>query len=596
MALAGFLAACSFGGDSDGDGGSSDTSYSITTTQATRQLNLTASDFSTNAGGGIMTYEIPADVSSVTVSGVNTNKNIYLTKTNPTGITLPANLTQSVATASGVTLGNAEQYSTKNNGVNWTDILIGLIGILFGGNVHHFVPPANFSSTVQIPGARMARLAGNPPDRSNSQLPLNVGITKKNLYVDNDANISTFVQKPTTLRAVGTYCNVWVVDDYYSSSSSSNSLNKVDSNICTEFAKKFDSFYKTITGIFGDESDLIYYYYNGNSFSTAAMEKLSETGTFQDNGKKRNKINIVIYDIGNDSTSSSGGGVVGYFYAKDYYPNGTDIRNITGSSYGSGDERILNYSNEGKYFYIDSYYANTETTMTYSTLAHEFQHMINWNQKTMLQNLEPSAAFNEMLSMLCEDIMQSTLNLDNDDSPIARLPMFSRCYMDCGLEYREDSSYYTILSYADNYAFGAWLVRNYGGRSLVSKLSRNAAVDTASIEMASGTSMQELLKLFTFACIDKNVSKSFNNNSEAFTAIDLWNLKNELSKTYNQLASRTNYYKFDGPQLLGYDAKYALRPYGINLLKVGTSNSNSFTLNFGTTTVASDEHVYLVID
>ena len=597
LTMTAFLAACSTGNDGGGGGDSPDGGGggTVKTTQATRQLDLTAGSFSTESVSGMLVYEIPADVSTVTVSGISANRKVYLTKTNPTGSTLASNLTQAVSTAEGVTLSNAEQYSTKNNSTNWMDILIGLIGILLGGNVQNFIPPVNLSSSIYIPDARISRAATQYIDRSGQQLTLNVNSTTKNIFVDNDKNISTFVQKPATLRANGTYCNVWVVDEYYANSGSgSTASNMVNSSICQTFADKFDTIiYPDVTTLFGKESDQIYYDYSGNDFSSASMEKLSDTGMFTyTDGTQRNKVNIVIYDIGKDSTS---GNVLGYFYAKDYFPNETDIQTMTGKTYGTGEYKVLKSSNEGKYFYIDSYFAKTKTNDTLSTLAHEFQHMINWHQKNMRQNLEPSAAFNEMLSMLCEDVMQSKLGLTADESPIARLPLFARCYVDCGLEYREDSSYYTILSYAQNYAFGAWLVRNYGGRALVSRMSQNNAVDTASIEMASNQKMDVLLKEFALACINKTVAKTFNTSNEGFTAIDLWNLRNTLPSTYSELSSSTTYYKFDGPQLLGYDAQYALRPYGINLLDVGTTNDTSFRLNLKAASVADDEHVYLII-
>ena len=62
------------------------------------------------------------------------------------------------------------------------------------------------------------------------------------------------------------------------------------------------------------------------------MEDYSSTGT---------KINIVVYDIGNDYSLSENQkcGIVGYFYAKDYFYNYSE-KGVT--------------SNNGKYFYIDS--------------------------------------------------------------------------------------------------------------------------------------------------------------------------------------------------------------------------------------------------
>ena len=140
------------------------------------------------------------------------------------------------------------------------------------------------------------------------------------------------------------------------------------------------------------------------------MNKVSDTGTM---------INIVIYDIGNDFAKATSGTIVGYFHSKDYYAPG-----------------IANYSNSGKYLYLDSYFASCIPAMTYSTLAHEFQHMINWNMKHIQKGLKASY------------------------TPKNRLATFENYYRYSGLEYNNSA---TLVSYASVYAFGAWLVREFGG-------------------------------------------------------------------------------------------------------------------------------------
>lgn len=565
------------------------------TTQATQALTWQYTSASP-------VFEVPASAASLAISGVPAGKYIYMTKTNPSTTALPAAYTQSVASADGVTLGSADSGrqsgGSSSSGGSLIDILIGIIGSVLGGTSYtsaaQFVPPQKFSAAVPLTATSLSLNATTSDiDRSSQQMQLAVDRSKKSIYVDNNANISTFVRKDSTLRASGKYCNIWVVDDYYTSGNASGT--KVNSALCAAFASKFDMIYGKVRELFGEESEEIYYHYNNGEFSTAPLNRLSTTGMYD---AKHNKVNIVFYDIGGDASSSSGSGIVGYFYAKDYFPNGSDVQTISGKGY-SASEKVLNYSNEGKYFYVDTKYAVSDTSMVYSTLAHEFQHMVHFNQKTMRQNLESGAGFNEMLSMLCEDLLQSYLALDDDDSPKARLPLFAKCYPDVGLEYRDSSSYLTLLSYADNYAFGAWVARNFGGAQVVKAMSTNAYVDAASIEAATGKKMDYLLKWFAFSCVDRNSANtapgySFNKSANGVSAVNLWTLASTLNDTYKSTSSN-GYYKFDGPATFGYNAKYNLRPYGMTLLYIGRANANNVTLNFATSTVANAERAYIVV-
>ncbi len=587
--IAVLFAFTSCGGKDGGlfSGGGSD--YDVETTTTSRHESWT---YDPNSP----IFEISPDVSSIDIHGIPEGKHIYLTKTNPSESTLPASYTQAVSTASGITLSAEETYESSSGSL--VEILIGLVGILLGGFGYtaamNFVPSVNYSASVDLlPAARSA--VTQQINRTDSQLTLIENSTTKNIYVDKDSNITTFEKRNATLRACGTYCNVWVVDGYYTTSSASGA--KVNTTICHQLADKFDNvIYNTARNTFGEESDQIYYYYTNGDFTATSMSKLSNTGMYD---QKHNKVNIVIYDIANDYNSSNATGIVGYFYAKDYFPDSEDVMTLSGHSY-TEEEEPLKSSNEGKYFYIDSYYAVKQTSMVYSTLAHEFQHMIHWNQKTMLHDTETGTGFNEMLSMLCEDIIQAELGLADDDSPKARLPMWERCYPDCGLEYRQSSAYQTLLSYASNYAFGAWLARNFGGRSLIKEMSTSAFADAEAIERATGKDMSYLLKWYSYSCVDSDSYNvwpyySFNNSKDTMYNIDLWRLSSTLPSTYKEGKS-SGYYKFDSPNAFGHNAQYNLRPYGMTLLYIGKKNSpGTTTINFSNNRVAVDEHVYIVV-
>ncbi len=419
-----------------------------------------------------------------------------------------------------------------------------------------------------------------------------VGSATRSIYVDQDSNISTFKAETATLRAVGTFCNVWVMPDNWSSSSATGE--KINSEIAEKIASNFDEMYEKIRNVFGEESDELAA--NSSMSSKISMNDYSETGTI---------VNIVIYDIGKDySRGENSGDTVGYFYAKDYF-------------YLSNTNSVYKYSNKGKYFYVDGYYAANYTSEVYSTLAHEFQHMIDFGVKSMNQGISTSSSYNEMKSMLCEDIMYSTLcsldsNFNEDDSPFARLPLFNRHYADIGLEFNSSSPeiYY---SYSNNYAFGSWLLRTQGGIPLLHEIATNGYADEKAILNAlskngsNACSMEALLKEYSLACTLGKEEKGFQSNlasSElcfgeyeySLEAVDLWNLQDLLSETYEANKDTTAYYKFDGPYLYGYNSKVSLRPYGIVVHKVGTVTNSSVTVNFNTTGFSSSQKVYLVVE
>lgn len=425
-----------------------------------------------------------------------------------------------------------------------------------------------------------------------TQISPKIDSTTKNIYVDTNVSLNEFASKKATLRAIGTYCYVWVVDEYYTQNYS---------EVAKKFASKFDEIYPLVRNVFGEESDCLIYYGTGENLN---MESYSDTGK---------KVNIVIYDIGNDSNSSVKSGVLGYFYSKDY------VFTLSAGSTGSDDE-ILNYSNKGKYFYIDSEYASSAFGITISTLAHEFQHMINFNQKSILKNLDAGTAYNEMLSMICEDMMQEKLGIHDEDSPKSRLQEFNTLYFYSGLT--EYNSSAVTVSYATNYAFGAWLCRNYGGAELAKAMIKNDKTDNESIVAAvnslNGTSYKfdDLFKQFLLALTgnekytmnkDAKESLSCGGYTYPMRAIDLWSddysLTSDGFADYSQLKNELSPFKYEsydwkGPFLLSENCyPETLRPeHGFSIQKIeeipsGTTKKTfNFKMNLG-----SNLSAYLII-
>lgn len=562
-----------------------DTGYSGKLIEAAR--NCTA-EYNPSSSPNII--EVPVDASQMEISGLKNGQKIWFTKTNPTKIAISAKYTRYISSVKNISL--SESTASREA----VDLSPSFSCVSLDLN-------ANLPSIEQFP----ERAADNGSENQVSKIIPVVNKTTKKIYVDNDNDIKQFEEKIATLRAVGENCYVWVVGDkndttYWTDKDFIKTRQKVNSEIVQKIAGCFDKVYPMVKKVFGDESDLLLY-----RGWTANMDEYSDTGT---------KVNIVIHDIGGDFGETSTNGMLGYFHSKDFY-----------HQYTIG---VTQYSNSGKYIYIDAYYSANETCTVLSTLAHEFQHMIDFNTKTISTFnstiLTSSTWYNEMKSMLCEDIMKDYFkklypeDFTDEDTPWQRLPLFCRNYYAVGLEYKTDGSnvYY---SYANNYAFGAWAARNYGGISFINRLSTNNSVNIESIQDAAGVSIEEMLRDYTAACViqkedygfNKKVTQDDSDLREKFIcddydypldAIDLWNLKlllpNYYSKNYLNYQTRS-YYSFKGPVCFTYNTQQDLRPYGIGLVNVGTVSSatedeTTITLNFNTENIDNAQRTYIIIE
>ncbi len=193
------------------------------------------------------------------------------------------------------------------------------------------------------------------------------------------------------------------------------------------------------------------------------------------------EITIWLCDIEDDD--SFDGGVVGYFWSKDNHVN------VPGQQY-------IEYSHERVMFTIDAVmYANPAGGAVgwnatdywpeeiYSTLAHEFQHMIHFYQRAVLRDaiVDGDTWINEMASQVVEDLLADKMDVIGprgvtgadgtagaQNNTEGRLPLFN--YLnDISLTYWPQGGG-GLENYSITYAFGAWLARNYGGAMLLNRL------------------------------------------------------------------------------------------------------------------------------
>jgi hypothetical protein len=183
--------------------------------------------------------------------------------------------------------------------------------------------------------------------------------------------------------------------------------------------------------------------------------------------------------------------IIGYFWAKDNY---------TTSALPGSNQRIM--------FYIDSYLywkvlssppysesgwaaANYWPKIVFSTLAHEFQHMIQFYQKQIVQGAATGTDtwINEMCSMLMEDLVADKLGVEgprgvmtadagSPGNTLGRIPFFNAS---SSAPLAVTGSNFGLTDYALAYTFGAWLIRNYGGPDLLTRIVQCPQVDYSAV-------------------------------------------------------------------------------------------------------------------
>jgi hypothetical protein len=206
-----------------------------------------------------------------------------------------------------------------------------------------------------------------------------------------------------------------------------------------------------------------------------------------------------------------------------------------------------------------------------------------------------------MMSMMCEDLFCSRLGLTADDTPLSRLPLFCGNWHTAGLEYRDGSGMQMLMSYAYPFALGDWLMRNFGGRSVVSAMSQNLLYGAESIERATGRSMEELLVLFAASCAVPDSASlggcggcSFGNSPDDLKDVDLWSLAGQLPSTYDYARTK-DAYRFTGPRILRYDSCTGMRPYGVKACYIGMSDGGDISMTMGSVSACPEMKMYVLV-
>ena len=396
-----------------------------------------------------------------------------------------------------------------------------------------------------------------------------IGDTKTFWCLDgsNSLNDNTKHQYTFVLKAIQPKCLIWV-----STGSTNHPEPSIENSHFTSLAENLNQVFEHEMAIYGSNVQTLY----SDDLVTADANT---------------KLNVLIYDICGDGEPTQGSAIVGGLFSN------ADMFLQTSENLPSNIK-----SNQCECIHADSYLLKRDITRNTkyitSTLLHEFQHMLHFINKTVKNGTISDTWYNEMLSMCAEDIFQTQLGLRDEDSPKSRLPQFNVVYYDGFKIWRSGND--VLKSYANSYAFGAYLMRNYGGVNLIHQIASNALVNESSITSAlqacgyNETFNSVLLKFVDVIVypadsskrsLNKSVNQTFGNVNYTLTAINLLNYgsttqESVLSYIYDsenrKSTTSDGQLIIRGPIILNEGAYYqggSLGAYGTHGIYLGIKNS-----------------------
>lgn len=242
-------------------------------------------------------------------------------------------------------------------------------------------------------------------------------------------------------------CYVWVCDGFYAEGEASGA--EVNLEICETLADIVEKASALERNIFGTES---------NEFNAVYADP-TKTYPLSENSPTGEKVNILLYDISSDYEDGKTAGIYGFFTRGDYL--------LWKAPYNT-----TSHSNGGKFLHLDSGFARTQSGTTKSTVVHEFQHMIH-NGMFATKGKISETWYNEMCSMLAEDLLQEQLELKDTDVGKSRFNQFVYTFTNFPF-FKWDSSVHSGASYANAYGLGHILAKKYGGADFIYELTHDA--------------------------------------------------------------------------------------------------------------------------
>lgn len=328
-----------------------------------------------------------------------------------------------------------------------------------------------------LPKPTNARAAtGNPVTANPTEYHL--GDQHSFKYDSKDCNLTNGVYY-ATMRYEGEHCYIW------QSATKEPEKFLLTGEKLADFAAKFDAIYEKETALCGPKFD-------GATFSAF------DTPVIPAN----KKISIILCNFAEQSFL---GCFVPDCFFRDPYGNNSIEGIFLNSSYTTDPEKLA---------YL------------FSAASHEFNHMLNFVNKYLKYginimyeenyNYMKNRWYTEMLSMVTEDFFTTDLGISYESGPQGRLYNFLKyrtyTYGFKKWHYNDDLTY---ASYANAYAFGAFLMRNYGGAELFHEIATNEYAFEESVVNAvnkiNGTNktFTDLLCEFPYVMVNES-----NQNSE----------------------------------------------------------------------------------
>lgn len=280
---------------------------------------------------------------------------------------------------------------------------------------------------------RSSAAAGSAPARTNTPGE------KSFFYIAYTDDVSDSELKQFTLEKVGTHCKIWYYDDIQPGIINGVSVPDVkESDLTerfTELAEKFDAVFKPEQIIFGS-----------NAIKNTSGDFISTP----------EKIDILIFDIDKDAYKEAAGGSyvskMGYFCYVDV---------VTEAALSRSEKKYK--TNQSECFYIDTIFLKNYPKKIYTTLVHEFQHLLCFINKVVNNDAAEMEEtwYSEMLSQVAEEIFLPYMEIDFKESgPFERIWFFNNYGYPYGFFSWEEE--YIMSSYGNSYAFGSYLLHKYG--------------------------------------------------------------------------------------------------------------------------------------
>lgn len=466
--VSGLLGGCG-GGDSSSTSTTDDPTTDIPTTPTTSNVQVTITD----------SYQVEslgtANTINATVSLGNTAKDLYLVLSN-----------RATTSARSTIIHNAKVTEVaQSKSVSPTSFTEKPVILRAPQYVQDF--------TANI-GALLSRTETSQPQAKTIAVAERsedvAGVTQQAFYLDAEGTQTTTATARKVIPDVTTNfgsktLNIWVSDDSFDSGSGCSKSKCVTQTMVNQLAETF-----LMSGLDNDVYDWVTNIYE-EEWGSAAQAKYSALIPEND------AITILLTDI--DADNSPNGGVIGFFWSKDNFIRSTEI--------SGSNERVMFYADavmfangKGLSWDINDFWPKEMV----STLAHEFQHMIHFYQKNVLLDADTDTWINEMLSESTEDLIATKIQhigprgvdyLDGSagepGNTNGRYPLFNENNTLPLTAWNNQLKDYSKVN-----AFGAYLIRNYGGAQLLHDIMHNTYIDEQAVVDAVNKSAEGSGKTF----------------------------------------------------------------------------------------------------